>query len=150
MAYQQLNINTIIDYLKTIDEMKNIFSSFDDLEILPHVVQVAGDQRLDLQLYQRFRAIVFLLVVLNLLRFRHIEQLAHQRLIDRKLLFITLERRIGIDHLGTVPIQIVHRYPVHQTRGDQLPVVIRIPGRIDRDEHIGHNASASIHHPLRF
>lgn len=33
MAYKQLNINTIIDYLKTIDELKNIFSSFDDLEI---------------------------------------------------------------------------------------------------------------------
>ena len=34
MSYKQLNINTIIDYLKTIDEMKNIFSSFDDLIIL--------------------------------------------------------------------------------------------------------------------
>ena len=33
MAYKQLNINTIADYLKTIDEMKNIFSSFDDLVI---------------------------------------------------------------------------------------------------------------------
>ena len=33
MAYKQLNTNTIIDYLQTIDEVKNIFSSFDDLEI---------------------------------------------------------------------------------------------------------------------
>ncbi|MCZ9996354.1 hypothetical protein OFR22_13310 [Brachyspira hyodysenteriae] len=33
MAYKQLNTNTIIDYLKTIDEIKDIFSSFDYLEI---------------------------------------------------------------------------------------------------------------------
>ena len=33
MAYKQLSIDTIIDYLKTIEKKKNIFSSFDDLII---------------------------------------------------------------------------------------------------------------------
>lgn len=42
MAYRQLNINTIIDYLKTIDEMKNIFSSFDDL-----IIREIGDGNLN-------------------------------------------------------------------------------------------------------
>ena len=42
MSYKQLNINTIIDYLKTIDEMKNIFSSFDDL-----IIKEIGDGNLN-------------------------------------------------------------------------------------------------------
>ena len=44
MAYQQLNINTIIDYLKTIDEMKNIFSSFDDLEKITKAIVINQDE----------------------------------------------------------------------------------------------------------
>ena len=33
MSYKQLTVDTIIDYLKTIDEIKKIFSDFDNLQI---------------------------------------------------------------------------------------------------------------------
>jgi 5-methylthioribose kinase len=33
MAYQQLNLQTLVDFLKTLDEMKSIFSDFNHLEV---------------------------------------------------------------------------------------------------------------------